>query len=223
MALVWLHNILIWTKGFGGVIITASPVLGTFVYIRYMHGGEASIRYSGLLLSLVGLSLVAVGVAKTRRKFGHPSLFIRPFRFFRSFPAFPRTITGSGNITMAAATSKGSGFVTPSRVGLTMTERLELLEKDTIELRSELYRARAEVDQRFIDQITLLEAEKSERKGKDEQLRGEIEATATGGLDQSLYGLAWLFFGSIYTTVPVELCEHLQSFYHWSPAGVCGP
>ena len=222
LTMTWFRQIRNWSQGFAGLLIAVVPVVGTFSWIAASQGAEKQIRLAGLFLSILGLAFVAIGVASTRRKFDQPSIFVRPWRFFKSFPHFPQPITGTMHGSLAGATGKARGFVVPSVEGLTVEERLERLERTVLDLSIDASTTRDEIDQRFAEQTASLKQERDERKDGESSIRRELEASATGGLDQALYGVLWLFFGSIYTTVPVELCNGLQSWLHWWPAANCG-
>ncbi|SAK92872.1 hypothetical protein AWB80_06728 [Caballeronia pedi] len=222
LTMVWFRQIRNWSLGFAAFVIAIVPVVGTFVWIAASHGAEKQVRFAGLFLNILGLAFVAIGVASTRRKFDQPSIFVRPWRFFKSFPSFPQPITGVVRGSLAGATGKARGFVVPSVKGLTVEQRLERLEKTVLDLSIDASTARDEIDQKFAEQMASLQQERSERKDGESSIRRELEASATGGLDQALYGVLWLFFGSIYTTVPVELCNGLQSWLRWWPAANCG-
>jgi hypothetical protein len=65
------------------------PILATFAVCWLVFGTwEAKFRWSGLVLELLGLLMVAIGLSETRKRFGRPSLLDAARSFLSRFPPF---------------------------------------------------------------------------------------------------------------------------------------
>ena len=80
------------------------------------------------------------------------------------------------------------------------------MEKNLIELRNQIDRLRTDNDSRFRAQNEKFETEVTNRNKEISELRTKLEATETGGLHLSAYGVVWIFYRCNYEHLICGAC-----------------
>jgi hypothetical protein len=206
---IYLMRVAKWLWRIRGIGIAFGPVIACVGALIYLHWAEPSIRVAGLVLQLFGLASVAKGVSDMRRQFGHPTIVARIGAFFGDWPRIPRPITGNINITLegfAAASSTASATLSTSTYQ-TPDARLLALEQRVNEMVAQAANDNAEIRSQIRKHVEQLDVETARRSEGDARLHQQLEVSATGGLDLSLYGVVWLFFGIIFSTISPEIAR----------------
>jgi hypothetical protein len=191
-----------------GLLVVAVPV---FLGLHY-GADEAMIRITGMVLQLFGIGTVALGIHKTRREFGHPSIFrVWHQRLKRFLPFGKREVTGTAHITLPGVTCNARGHASVSvEPGATIEARVQALEENLQIVHNRINQAQNEMDQEFRKCSEALKHEERARDREDQKILSKLEATATGGLHISAMGALWLFVGVIMSTIPAELAKWLK-------------
>lgn len=188
-------------------------LLGGFVFSWICGRGLANYGYSelgamGFLLQLFGLLVVAVGHSNTRKLFGRPSILTLGKRWLKrligSFRQGDVIILGQGG---SSETSAGVGSISiessqPAPT-LSIEERVDLLEQNSLILEGNLLSTRSNLGERIKSLKKQFERDHAllrTRLGKDSSL---LERLAVSGLTMETVGLIWLAAGlaiSFYAT-----------------------
>ena len=206
---IWLMQVAKWLWRARGIGVAFGPVIACVGALVYLHWAEPSIRVAGLALQLFGLASVAKGVSDMRRQFGHPTIVARVGAFFNDWPRIPSPITGNVDITLrGVAAVSSAGSVTWSVATEPTTDaRLLALEQRVNEIATKAANDNAELRSQIRKHVEQLDVETARRSEGDARLHQQLEMSATGGLDLSLYGVVWLFFGIIFSTVSPEIAR----------------
>lgn len=173
---------------------------------------SAWIRYTGIVLELMGLATVAHGLNKLLKEFGQPGVLRRIWDSLRQVVrAFRRTEPTriqplAGSIT---ATSGMVGVMQSVGPGATVERRLEVLENKLSQLQHEL--DRESQDRRGKDTILEegLRREREERSKADGYASALIQNVAIGNFHLEFVGLVWLGLGVFGTSLPDEVAAGL--------------
>ncbi len=209
--LLWLksvfHWLVEWRYFYLGFLVVAIPVLSG---LRY-GADEAMIRFTGMVLQLLGIGTVAWGIHTTRKEFGHPGIFTVWRRRLSRFPPFGKRVeTGTGHATLPAFICSGRGHHLVSAGPEATTEaRIQALEANLQIVHDRVSQTQNEIDQGFRKYSDVLKQEEQARIKEDQNICAKLEATETGGLHISAMGAFWLFVGVIMSAVPVELAKWL--------------
>lgn len=168
---------------------------------------EPQVRWTGMVLQLLGVLTVAWGISETRALFGHPSFANRVKGWLGRFPLRKRNIlvgVGSGHFGVFGGNARGyTSF--PIDPTAPIADRVTAVEKNIEAIQQRITSTQAEMDTRLAESKDALEKERSARKAEDSKLHDKIEASGTGGIHISAIGAAWLFFGVILSTASVEI------------------
>lgn len=174
---------------------------------------QATIRYAGMILQLLGLATVAFGLSQMRRLFGRPSLAARLADWFARLASVfrrPRSVNahlhaGVGGITMGgkARLSCGAGPETP------IERRVAILEENLNFLQQQVNEEVSDLSGRIAGLKAQMERETGERQDEDQRTARKLEEVAVGGLHLEEVGLLWLALGVVGTSVPDELAAWL--------------
>ena len=174
--------------------------------------GEPLIRWTGLVLQLLGVATVVWGISETRAFFGYPPIFAAAKGWVTRFPLMRRSVavaatgvvafTSTG--TMTAEVTNGPGL------NPTIESRLDALEKNIEVLHGRITTTKKEMQERFAKANEALSAESASRTAEDERTRGMLETTVTGGVHISAMGATWLFVGVFLSTAAPELADWLK-------------
>jgi len=171
---------------------------------------EDMLRYSGLLLQLAGLVVVAIGIRDTRRLFGRPTLVQIAATWFERLRVAlrnpPAVITARGSISLSGSlTLRASGTATLSAAPRSIEERVASLEKAADGARERLNALHDQIQTSAKGLRDQLAAEERARQEADGTLRHLLEDQAAGGLHLETMGLCWLLVGTIVGSLTTEL------------------
>jgi hypothetical protein len=201
--LIWFKNLLRWLFVEPWLFWATLLVLVAVCSLRT----EPAFRIAGGLFQLFGVGVVAWGIHETRVLFGRPSILALSRQWFRRIPGFPRNIAiGAGALVAGNAFLSAQASVWNHAGPHDLVEmRITALEKNQIELRTQIDRLRTDNDSRFREQKDKFETEVTNRNKEVAELRTKLEVTETGGLHLSAYGVGWIFLGVIMSTLSTEL------------------
>jgi tetrahydromethanopterin S-methyltransferase subunit F len=173
---------------------------------------EPLVRWTGLVLQLLGIATVIIGIEQTRRLFNHPSLLSLAEAWFRQFPPFKRKIVvGAAAASLGIAGMKARGYVTSNPPpNANLEERVASLERNVGHLNKRIDDAFQELNKTESEQKAALEREKQERVAEDTKIASKLETSGTGGLHISAIGALWLLIGVTLGTGSVEIARWLQ-------------
>lgn len=188
-----------------GIIGIISPFLMSVVFP--LEPARA-VLYAGTALQLIGIGLVAIGLAKTRKLFNSPSLANRTRDWFKRLKLVmvrPEPIVVKVGGAIAVAATGSARLVVSLAPGAPLHRRITQLEKDVAELRSNLGEAEAVLRQRIDDVCDNANSGLTSAKEQIDSTKKQLEEIAVGGLHIEWVGLVWLFVGTLYTNIPDEV------------------
>ncbi|QGZ62104.1 hypothetical protein [Paraburkholderia acidisoli] len=211
LTLIWLKQLGRWLARLRMAVLAILPIVSVIAWLWLVGCTEPHFRWSGLFLQTLGVFNVAIGVASTRRQFGRPSLADRVEAFIRERPRFPKSaIVAVGASLGGISTSAAVGTVgVTASTAQPIDARVLVLEKQMQEIMINATRDKTELLQKLAEHQNLIEAESTSRSTADVEIHQKLEMTATGGLDLTLCGAAWLLFGSTLGSLSVELARVL--------------
>ena len=192
-------------------IAVGSTAIALLVCLR-PGSTEPLIRWTGLVLQLLGVATVVWGISETRSFFGYTPIFIAVRNWIARCPLRKMRITlAAAGASSATATGTLRGHVTHGPGSSpTIEDRLDALEKNIAAVHERIGNAEKEMDQRFQRANETLSAEAMARTAEDVRTREMLEATATGGVHISAMGATWLFVGVFLSTAAPELAACLK-------------
>lgn len=158
------------------------------------------IRYVGLALQLAGIATVFVGLGRTRRHFGKPTVLGR-LRAIVSAVWKPKPVFRDVRVAMSGGASFRCSIHAKMDPAAPVEIRLTALET-SIEALTGVFKLVDEEEQRRQE---ALKKEAASRREELQQLRDFVELAHTGGLRLSAVGAGLLVFGVILATVPAEI------------------
>ena len=206
---LWLAANARWLASASRVWLALS-VVAIIVLVSFLLPGknEDSIRYSGLVLQLLGVATVVAVLRDKRRVFDRPSLLSHVKSWIAARPHFRQkplviAVTGvaSGFAVGSASASSWRGCAANSP----MDERVAVLESNVESLRNELSIERKRIGEEATKIATAIGEERSAREGADTAIRARVEAFGAGGLHIEATGLFWLILGIVLATIPAEI------------------
>ena len=173
---------------------------------------EPLIRWTGLVLELLGIGTVVWGIADTRAFFGHTPVLTAAIAWIGRFPLRKRSIVlAATGIASATAVGNVRAQVTyGAGLNPTVEARLDALDKNITAIHDRITRAEREMDEKFSKTKEDLATEVSSRNAEDERTRKMLETTATGGVHISAIGAVWLFVGLVLSTAAPEVAAWLK-------------
>jgi hypothetical protein len=176
------------------------------------HTSEQVIRFTGLVLQLLGIGTVIWGISETRALFGHKSITSEAKAWIGRFPLLRRDVVFAAvGGAACAAVGKGRAHVTHGPgANPTIETRLEALEKNVTSLHERISDTQREMDEEFQETAQVLKREEQARQAEDRAIREKLEATGTGGVHISAIGASWLFVGVILSTAATEIANMLK-------------
>ena len=175
---------------------------------------ENGYRYAGLAFQVAGLATVVVGIGKTRAEFGEGWYRASTRWLERTAVALgikkPTPIEGSVAIAMGSATVQGEGGAAlPPNA--TLEQRVTLLQQEMEGLRDRVRFSERALKEERQERVHAIEVEEDARQSADTKVSEFVKRLAMGGVDLSLLGALWLFFGIIFATIPAELAVCIRS------------
>ncbi len=176
------------------------------------HTLEPVIRWTGLVLQLLGIGTVAWGISETRTLFGHPSFASKAMGWLSKFPLWNRNITLSASgSSFSTSSASARGYVTSGPgPNPTIETRIDALEKNIGHINERISGTEKEMDEQFRKSKQSLKDEQIARQSEDSSILQKLEATGTGGVHISAIGAAWLFVGVFLSTAGLEIEKWLK-------------
>jgi len=177
------------------------------IYIPlYWFEPNDSLRYSGLILQLLGLITAALGIKDTRKKFGHPSLLDSLWNIVRSMiPAIKNDKVEVNRIDSHLSMSDYSCVRIKAGENSSLERRVKTLEDNFNQTYNQLNEFQYEVKNELSNVSMGLEKEKTESNKRYKYLDKKIELVSTDGLHLATVGVVWLFIGILLSTIPSEI------------------
>ena len=202
----WTKRFFFWLmRGWFGIVAVAIIVLSLWIPLLTV-GTIDAIRYSGLLMQLLGLGTVAFGIRDTRRKFGKMSLLELISHWFCSYPRLrPKVHRGLGTLTSHdRLPGKGINWQSAEK-NPTLESRLTAVEANLRNLHDKFIRSDSENQKTLHKLEKNLQEESNERREQDQELHYKIDFVSTDGLHLAMVGVVWLSIGVILSSIPQEL------------------
>lgn len=167
-----------------------------------------AIRYTGAVLQVFGLLLVAYELNETRATFGRPTMTSRVRAWIGRLltSGRPRNIViavGTGEIKLSGAAVVAHGSI----AGGTLERRVEMLETDIRNLRKETGESASKTREEIGLLRTELSTEVQRRTESDAQVERLLSELAVGGLHLAWVGLVWLVVATLLSAFPDELAR----------------
>jgi hypothetical protein len=208
----WLKRVADWIAKARLLWLAVGVVVAAGIVALRPGTSEPIVRWTGLILQLLGIATVIIGIEQTRRLFNHPSLLSIAKAWLGEFPPYKRNIViGAAAGSFGIAGAKARGYVTsnpPSNASI--EDRVASLERNVGHLNKRIDDAFQELDKTQSEQTAALEKEKQERVAEDTKIASKLEMSDTGGLHISAIGALWLFVGVTLGTGSVEIAKWLQ-------------
>lgn len=184
------------------------------------HATEFSIRFTGLVLQVLGITTVMWGIHKTRVLFGHPSFINKIKAYLSRFPFLRHDVeVGISTASLSLITGKGRAYTTCGPgANPTIEARLDAIEKNVPLIHERIDQTQKEMDEEFRKTADAIKREMQLRQTEASAIREKLEATGTGGVHISAVGASLLFVGVILSTLAMEIAEiangHLWKVHH---------
>ncbi|MDR3574079.1 MAG: hypothetical protein P4L50_09465 [Anaerolineaceae bacterium] len=201
-----------WLGEWRYVWASAGIIILALVISTRPNQSEFIIRFTGLILQLLGLGTVIWGISETRALFGLPSFKSQTKDWFTRFPLLHRQfvleagfgsyVMSSGKVRMRVIHNLGPNP--------TIKKRLEVLEKDIASIYERIDQIQDETDKEFVKGFDQLKQEELSRQGEDSAIREKLEATGTGGVHISLIGAFLIGFGLTLSTLSIEIAKLIK-------------
>jgi len=208
---LWLRAMIRWLGAawLAWLALAALLIAGLCVALAGAH--EPSVRIVGLALQVLGIGTVALGIRKTRKLFGRPSLLSVIRLWLKRFPRYGgQVISASGDVTGGATSVRARAYQTANPVDGSVEARLDALETSVRHIHERISGVATELDQQARDHGDAIERERHARAAEQQRLWDRLEATETGGLSLSAVGVLWLGVGVIMSTAAPEIARWLH-------------
>jgi hypothetical protein len=205
-AKLWLHWIAEpkagWITSAGIVIALAIPAC---VASRDDH-----LRYSGLMLQLLGIGTVAMGVRDKGRIFGKITMWQWAHSWFRRVPKWHRKsvtleVDSVSHAHMASSASVWQWRNIPD--SLPLEDKLKLVNENLETLKTQWQASEKRQGEVIRTLQTAVDTERTTRETALTQVTTRLNELGSGGLRMEAMGLAWLITGVVFATIPQELAK----------------
>lgn len=195
--------------------ITMAGITGSIILGRVSSPDLSAVaRYAGTLLQLLGLATVAIGLGKTLKLFGRPSLLTMISGWFRRWAS----VFSSPKTTVLQAVSPAAQAIVSSNLrviqhpgpGAPLEERVSFLEEELTRLNEDMNANRQRLQRNIHAVREDLERQIREHRTGIQQLDHRTEEIGVGGLHWEVIGLLWLGCGVIGTSIPDEIASVLR-------------
>lgn len=191
-------------------------VLVVFIF-GYLLPGTADdrVRYCGLSLQVVGISIVAWGLRARQRLFNLPSHFENLRAWLHRRPrwgATPQTISVIGTGGVSVSGSGKISFWIDVRPEASIEDRLAALETNVKSLKAEQVETAKELQEETRKRIEAADSERRKRESAVIDIRRQLETLGVGGLQLEWAGVFWLILGVVLATIPSEIAGWLKWF-----------
>lgn len=178
-------------------------------------GSEIAIRVTGLVLETLSIGVIIVGIFKTRKFFGHKSLWDLTRSWIKRFPPWRRKIVfgvGAGHLGTFDGRAHIRQWATIKPED-SLEQRIDALSRNIGFLRDEFDGVRKEFYDHMRSYKETIASEREAREQLGSKLSNQLEKALTDGLYWSIVSVAWLLAGIVMSTMSVELtCYFNLSF-----------
>lgn len=176
---------------------------------------EDRVRYCGLALQLLGISIVAWGLRDRRLLFNLPSPLDNLRGYLRQFPrwgAKPQTINiiGTGGILVGGSGKVSVWIGVPP--GASIEDRLAALKGNVESLKTQQAEIAKELQEETRKRFEAVDSERRKRESAVIDIRRQLNTLGAGGLHLEWAGVFWLFLGVFLATIPSEIAGWLKWF-----------
>lgn len=208
---VWCVAVVSWFLDAWRVWAALAIVVVVALVSRLLPGSiEDEIRYSGLMLQLLGVATVVVALRDKRRIFGRPGL-VENFRLWVA--ACPRLRRKQHTVSLSGvSTSCSTGSATLSSwkscaANAPLSERIVALESNFEILKEQVTAENQRSREETTRLRTAIDSERVTREMSEDAIREKVEAFGAGGLHIEATGLFWLILGIVLATIPLEMAH----------------
>lgn len=194
------------------VWITVVVVICALAFALRPGTSEPAIRYTGLVLQVVGISTVIWGIYEIRGLFGYPPIRKKIKIWFRRFP-YPRrrtTVSATHTIPIVYELGADEYFIHGPGDSPTTKMRLDALDKNVQTIHDRITTLGKEIEHRIEGLGQDLRKEQDARSVQHQEVRKTIEAIGAGGVHISAMGAVWLLFGVTLSAAGPDLACVLQ-------------
>lgn len=214
----WIKAFVFWLLEARRFCPTRFFVVVSVVFIfGYLLPGTADdrVRYCGLALQVIGISIVAWGLRSRRRLFNLPSLWHNLSCYLRRFPrwgAKPQTIDiiGTGGFSVGGGGKVSGWIVIPPEASI--KDRLAALEANVKSLKTEQAETAKELQEETRKRFEAVDSERRKRESAVIDIQSKLGTLGAGGLQLEWVGVFWLVLGVILATIPSEIAGGLKWF-----------
>ncbi len=174
---------------------------------------EARIRWTGLVLQLLGLLMVVIGLSEARKRFGRPSILDAARRYLSRFPTLKQRnvtahVSGAAGIVAGGSAMIGHGTVAPGP-NTPLEERVARLEQSVKRIDGDLFQANQRIEREAATRKEAIAAERSARETGDAEIRKRLEDEVVGGLHLETMGAWWIALGILLASGSMEFSRLL--------------
>lgn len=200
--------------------LTAFPVIGSFAAVLIIlvvasclsrTADDSIIRYSGLMLQILGIITVGLGLRNRRVLFGRSSLagylqawFIR----WVKAPSISLSASPTSGDSMRVKLSVWRGVPSDAPIDT----RLAALEANLEILKAEQADIYKEFREETRKQIKALDSECQLRESDIRKIQTLVDTLGAGGLHLEAVGLFWLIAGVVFGAIPAEIWWLVRRF-----------
>jgi hypothetical protein len=170
---------------------------------------ERQIRFSGMLIQLVGVFIVVLGLRDARRAFeDQPTTWQSIKQWWAGRPRFgPRHhVLSAAGISLGISSGAARARVSPGR-DASLDQRVKLLEQQYASLSDEVDTLSAETKQRTDELSKALEAERREREDSDNRAKEQLRTAIAEGIPLEFLGAVFVLFGIVADSASPEIAS----------------
>lgn len=219
-----IRTLRVWIKGIGHWLrlaprfwIVPLVALGLPIIGLLLPGpNEDHLRYSGLVLQLLGIATVLDGLRHRRRIFDRPTPATSLFRWLARFPRWPGrpqtfSLTGTGGLSISGGGEPQCWRAVPTEGSV--EPRFAALEANLDTLRAQQAKTTRQLQEETAKRVEGLDSERQLRESADRELAVNLDTLGAGRLHVETAGVVWLILGVVLATVPSEIAGLVDWFH----------
>lgn len=177
-----------------------------------MWPSEPSIRTSGYVLQILGMSFAIYGLLNIRDYFGQPPLRRLSIAWLYRFPKWKKdTVIGAMTAALTMTGFKARGEIwTNDNPEDSLEKRFDCMIKNMERIREVQKRNSEQIDTLKENHEKHQEEQEQARVEMENQIRSDLESLHTDDIVVMLIGLVWLIFGVSMSTMSQELSKIIQ-------------
>jgi hypothetical protein len=175
--------------------------------------GETALRWSGMLIELLGIGTVVIGLRskqllfKRRGVLGHLADWLKRRPQYNPKPQVIQ-LQGASSVAVVGAAKASVWRGVPQ--GSPLEQRVTALEQNLETVRREQRQLENELAVEVRNSQQALAAESQARMVEDGNLKKQVEELGAGGLHLEIMGIVWLVAGVILATVSSDLAPFIS-------------